>query len=99
MRLFPTHLSVQQLCAILPGVQEPKRTIGDLSWKLPELVTEVSLPPGTLVHPPGNYRGDGPRSRWARKTLLYRFAIHCRPPDVTLRYRIAVWISGDTVFQ
>ena len=29
------------------------------------------------------------RSRSARKTLLYRLAIHCRPLDVTLRYLIA----------
>jgi hypothetical protein len=43
MRLFPKHLSVKQLCAILPRVKEPKRTIGDLSWKLPQLIAEEDL--------------------------------------------------------
>src|SRR5436305_1202485 len=38
-------------------------------------------------------------SRSARKTLLWRFAIHCRPLDVTLRYRMADWICGATLVQ
>jgi hypothetical protein len=40
MRLFPKHLSVQQLCEVLPRVREPGRTIGDLSWMLPKLIAE-----------------------------------------------------------
>ena len=48
LRLFSNYLSVQQLCAILPRVKEPDRTIGDLSWKLPQLIAENKLHSGAL---------------------------------------------------
>lgn len=48
LRLFPEHLTVAQLVKILPRVQEPKRTIGDLSWQLPRTITEGSLTPAAL---------------------------------------------------
>jgi hypothetical protein len=48
LRLFPAHLSVQQLCAILPTIAESQRTVGDLSWHLPQLITERSITPAQL---------------------------------------------------
>lgn len=48
LRLFPEHLTVAQLIKILPRVQEPKRTIGDLSWQLPRTITEGALTPDAL---------------------------------------------------
>ena len=43
MMLFPQHLSVEQLCKVLTRVGEPKRSVGDLSWVLPKLITEKSF--------------------------------------------------------
>lgn len=43
MMLFPQHLSVEQLCKVLQRVREPRRSIGDVSWLLPKLVTEKSF--------------------------------------------------------
>lgn len=43
MMLFPQHLSVEQLRNVLPRVREPKRSVGDLSWVLPKLITEKSF--------------------------------------------------------
>src|SRR5262249_42473205 len=43
MMLFPQHLSVENLCNVLPRVREPKRSVGDLSWVLPKLITEKSF--------------------------------------------------------
>jgi hypothetical protein len=48
LRLFPKHLTVSQLCAVLQRVKEPERTIGGLSWKLPQLVGEASFAPAAL---------------------------------------------------
>jgi hypothetical protein len=48
LRLFPKHLRVDQLCAILPRIKEVKRAIGDLSWKLPLLIAEKALSPEAL---------------------------------------------------
>jgi hypothetical protein len=45
LRLFPKHLTVRQLCAVLQRVKEPERTIGGLSWKLPQLIGEANLAP------------------------------------------------------
>jgi Glycosyl hydrolase family 1 len=44
------------------------------------------------INPADHKKWCGPESlssRWARKMLLQRFAIHIRPLDVTFRYRIA----------
>lgn len=48
IRLFPKHLTVRQLCTILPRVKGPKRTIGDLSWKLPRLIVDADFTPAAL---------------------------------------------------
>ncbi len=42
-RLFPKYLSVQQLAAILPTVQEPTSSIGCLSWRLPQVISNAPL--------------------------------------------------------
>ncbi|MEN3353090.1 MAG: hypothetical protein V7640_1248, partial [Betaproteobacteria bacterium] len=43
MMLFPQLLSVEQLCRVLARVREPSRSIGDLSWLLPKLITEKGI--------------------------------------------------------
>jgi hypothetical protein len=43
MMLFPQHLSVEQLCKVLTRVREPSRSVGDLSWLLPRLITEKDI--------------------------------------------------------
>lgn len=43
MMLFSQHLSVEQLCKVLTRVREPKRSVGDLSWVLPKLITEKNF--------------------------------------------------------
>jgi hypothetical protein len=43
MMLFPQHLSVEQLCKVLTRVREPRRSVGDLSWFLPKLITEKNF--------------------------------------------------------
>jgi hypothetical protein len=41
--LFPQHLAVEQLSKILTRVREPSRSVGDLSWLLPKLITEKNF--------------------------------------------------------
>jgi hypothetical protein len=48
LRLFPRNFSVPQLSNVLRRVQEPPRTIGDVSWKLPQLIAEEALTPDAL---------------------------------------------------
>lgn len=48
LRLFPKHLSVEQLCRILARVKEKKRSVGDLSWQLPKLIDNTDLDQATL---------------------------------------------------
>jgi hypothetical protein len=43
MMLFPQHLSVEQLCKVLARVRGPSRSVGDLSWLLPKLITEKDI--------------------------------------------------------
>src|SRR5882724_2148359 len=43
MMLFPQHFSVEQLRKVLTRVREPKRSVGDVSWVLPKLITEKSF--------------------------------------------------------
>lgn len=43
MMLFPQYLSVEQLCKVLTRVREPSRSVGDLSWLLPKLITEKDI--------------------------------------------------------
>jgi hypothetical protein len=43
MMLFPQHLSVEQLCKALARVREPSRSVGDLSWLFPRLITEKDV--------------------------------------------------------
>lgn len=46
--LFPQRLSVEELCKVLPRVQEPSRSVGDLSWLLQKLITEKDFSAGNL---------------------------------------------------
>lgn len=48
MMLFPQHLSVEQLCEVLTRVREPRRSLGDLSWLLPKLITEKNFTAANL---------------------------------------------------
>lgn len=41
--LFPTHLSVSQLCQALGWLQWKKRTLSNLSWRLPSLIKNELL--------------------------------------------------------
>jgi hypothetical protein len=49
LRLYPQHMSTERLCKVLARVQEKKRAVGDLSWQLPRLISEVSLDQGRLA--------------------------------------------------
>ncbi|MGO8180180.1 hypothetical protein [Rhizobium leguminosarum] len=42
-RLFPDHLSAEQLCKTLARVTEKKRSVGDISWHLPRRIEQVDL--------------------------------------------------------
>ena len=47
LRLFPRDLSIEQLCQSLSWIKEAKRSVGDLSWRLPRLIANAELdPPG-----------------------------------------------------
>ncbi|XSG81076.1 MAG: hypothetical protein ACPW61_08200 [Methyloligella sp. ZOD6] len=48
LRLFPAHLSVELLCKTLARTAEKKRSVGDISWKLPRLIEHVDLSPDRL---------------------------------------------------
>ncbi|CCF18055.1 conserved protein of unknown function [Pseudorhizobium banfieldiae] len=48
MRLFPAHLSIEQLGEVLARISEKKRSVGDISWQFPRLIEHVSLPPYEL---------------------------------------------------
>ena len=39
--LFPAHLSVDRLCALLACIPEKPRSVGDLSWHLPRVIDAV----------------------------------------------------------
>lgn len=43
LRLFPKYMSVEQLCRTLRWVKREKRSVGDLSWQLPRLITGSQL--------------------------------------------------------
>jgi hypothetical protein len=43
MRLFPKRMSVSQLCSSLKRVMEPKGTIGEITWKLPQVIESDEL--------------------------------------------------------
>ena len=48
LRLFPRHLSIEQLCQTLRWIEEGKHIVGDLSWNLPRLITDAELNPTDL---------------------------------------------------
>jgi len=48
LRLFPKHLTVAHLCAVLARVPETKRSVGDLSWRLPRLIADADFDDKTL---------------------------------------------------
>lgn len=48
-RLFPNHISIQQLCQVLGRLEEEKHNIGDLSWQLSYLITDAKLDKPSLV--------------------------------------------------
>lgn len=45
LRLFPLHLEVAQLCALLSRTQDSKRAVGGLGARLPQLIREANLRP------------------------------------------------------
>src|SRR4029077_10796990 len=88
LRLFPKHLDVKQLSTILKRVQEPTRTLGDLSWRLPQIVDEANLSPAaleelrkaltTLVLDGAEWRDDKwPRIRTERTDLVASLLAAC----------------------
>ena len=48
LRLFPRHLSIEQLCQTLSWIKEGKHSVDDLSWNLPRLITRAELDPTDL---------------------------------------------------
>ncbi|MDE0127945.1 MAG: ATP-binding protein [Gammaproteobacteria bacterium] len=48
-RLFPRHLSIDQLCQTLAWMTQRKRRAGDLSWYLPHLIKEARLDSADLA--------------------------------------------------
>ena len=48
VRMFPRHLSVDQLCQILAWVQPQKNNITDLNWQLARLIEQVEFDNQTL---------------------------------------------------
>jgi hypothetical protein len=48
VELFPTHLPVQRLSAILMRVKEHPRSIGELGHRLPHEIETTNFPPGYL---------------------------------------------------
>lgn len=48
VRMFPRHLSVDQLCQILAWVQPQKNNVTDLNWQLARLVEQVEFDNQTL---------------------------------------------------
>lgn len=48
VRLFPKHLSVEQLAKVLNRITESKRAVGDISYTLPRIVEQVDLDDPTL---------------------------------------------------
>jgi hypothetical protein len=48
LEMFPRYLTVAQLMAILPRIQDPKNAVGDLSWRLTKLISEEPIPAATL---------------------------------------------------
>ncbi|MDD5391891.1 MAG: hypothetical protein PHE17_02605 [Thiothrix sp.] len=48
-RLFPNHISIQQLCWVLGRLEEKKHNIGDLSWQLSYLIADAKLDKPSLV--------------------------------------------------
>ncbi len=48
LRLFPRHLSVQQLCRTLRRINGEKRGSGDLTWQLTRLISDAELDPQDL---------------------------------------------------
>ena len=43
LRLFPKHMSVEQLCRALRWIKREKRSVGGLSWQLPRLISGSPL--------------------------------------------------------
>ena len=43
LRLFPNHMCVEQLCRALRWIAPEKRSVGDLNWQLPRLISESCL--------------------------------------------------------
>lgn len=48
VRLFPKHLSVEQLARVLSRITESKRAVGDISYTLPRIIEQVDLDGPTL---------------------------------------------------
>lgn len=48
LRLFPAHLTIEQLCRTLAWVKEKQRGVVDISWQLPRLITNVELNTSSL---------------------------------------------------
>ncbi|SUZ34021.1 hypothetical protein ROE7235_03802 [Roseibaca ekhonensis] len=43
LRLFPEHMSIEQLCQTVAWVKHQRRSVGSFSWQLPRLITTSQL--------------------------------------------------------
>ncbi len=48
VRLFPKHLSVEQLAKVLHRITESNRAVGDISYTLPRIIEQADLDDATL---------------------------------------------------
>lgn len=48
LRLFPKYMPVEQLSQVLRWIRREKRSVGDISWQLPQLITASALDLSTL---------------------------------------------------
>lgn len=48
VRMFPRHLSVDQLCQLLAWINPQKNTFGDLNWQLARLIEKLVVDTSTL---------------------------------------------------
>lgn len=48
VRLFPKHLSVEQVAKVLSRITESKRAVGDISYTLPRIIEQADLSDPTL---------------------------------------------------
>ena len=94
---MPPLTPLRNAAETAPCVMETSKLCHRLCFRI---LAAISKPPSLMPHTP--VLRSGPEwlgSCSARKILLWRLAIHRRPFDVTLRYRMALWICADTLLQ